>query len=84
MSAHYTGEDLVPKFSEGEAWKKVFGPVFVYLNSSTDDDNDPLWLWQDAKSQVILFYLVLYSYVRRTNPTLFLVISKFDKLFFLR
>ncbi|KAL0812927.1 hypothetical protein Bca101_069370 [Brassica carinata] len=52
MSAHYTGEDLVPKFSEGEAWKKVFGPVFVYLNSSTDDDNDPLWLWQDAKSQM--------------------------------
>lgn len=57
MSAHYTGEDLVPKFSEGEAWKKVFGPVFVYLNSSTDDDNDPLWLWQDAKSQVLLFIL---------------------------
>lgn len=57
MSAHYTGEDLVPKFSEGEAWKKVFGPVFVYLNLSTDDDNDPLWLWQDAKSQVLLFIL---------------------------
>ncbi|KAJ4701498.1 Rhamnogalacturonate lyase family protein [Melia azedarach] len=52
LSAHYSGEDLVPKFSAGEAWKKVFGPVFVYCNSTSDGD-DPLSLWQDAKQQTI-------------------------------
>ncbi|XP_010544057.1 PREDICTED: probable rhamnogalacturonate lyase B isoform X2 [Tarenaya hassleriana] len=52
-SAHYSGDDLVPKFGVGEQWKKVFGPVFIYLNSSTDDDDDPLWLWDDAKSQTV-------------------------------
>lgn len=77
MSAHYTGEDLVPKFSEGEAWKKVFGPVFVYLNSSIDDHNDPLWLWQDAKSQVLLYIVI------RTNQTLSLH-YQIDKFLFLR
>jgi len=51
LSAHYSGEDLVPKFNAGEAWKKVFGPVFIYLNSSYDG-GDPLMLWDDAKQQV--------------------------------
>lgn len=50
-SAHYAGEDLVPKFGQGEPWKKVFGPVFIYLNSVTSGE-DPLTLWQDAKKQV--------------------------------
>lgn len=51
LSAHYTGEDLVPKIGSGEAWKKVFGPVFMYFNSVMSGD-DPLSLWQDAKDQV--------------------------------
>ncbi|KDO81266.1 hypothetical protein CISIN_1g042458mg [Citrus sinensis] len=51
VSAHYSGEDLVPKFNAGEAWKKVFGPVFVYCNSAFDGD-DPLSLWDDAKMQM--------------------------------
>lgn len=51
LSAHYSGEDLVPKFAAGEAWKKVFGPVFMYLNSGMDGD-DPLSLWEDAKDQM--------------------------------
>ncbi|XP_051126644.1 probable rhamnogalacturonate lyase B [Andrographis paniculata] len=50
VSAHYGGEDVVIKFEEGEAWKKVFGPIFMYLNS-TADGADPLTLWEDAKSQ---------------------------------
>ena len=54
LSAHYTGEDLVPKFVAGEAWKKVFGPVFMYVNSVMVGD-DPLSLWQDAKEQVIQY-----------------------------
>ena len=52
LSAHYSGEDLVPKFKAGEAWKKVFGPVFIYLNSSDNEDNLFNQLWEDAKLQV--------------------------------
>ena len=51
LSAHYVGEDMVLKFQRGEPWKKVFGPVFIYLNTLIDND-DPLWLWEDAKEQV--------------------------------
>ena len=54
LSAHYSGDDLVPKFGAGEQWKKVFGPVFMYVNSVYDGDSeDPLLqLWEDAKIQV--------------------------------
>lgn len=52
LSAHYAGEDLCPKFEQGEPWKKVFGPVFIYLNSVMDG-SDPLTLWDDAKNQVV-------------------------------
>ncbi|KAF2299820.1 hypothetical protein GH714_003616 [Hevea brasiliensis] len=50
LSAHYVGEDMVLKFKHGEPWKKVFGPVFIYLNTLLDE-NDPLLLWEDAKEQ---------------------------------
>ncbi|XP_060199110.1 probable rhamnogalacturonate lyase B isoform X2 [Lycium barbarum] len=53
LSAHYAGEDLVPKFGQGEPWKKVFGPVFIYLNSVTKGE-DPLTLWEDAKRQMLI------------------------------
>ncbi|KAM3736455.1 hypothetical protein ACB098_10G165000 [Castanea mollissima] len=52
LSAHYAGQDLVPKFRAGEPWKKVFGPIFIYLNSTSDGD-DPLLLWEDAKIQMM-------------------------------
>lgn len=39
------------QFGSGEQWKKVFGPVFIYLNSVADK-NDALSLWYDAKEQV--------------------------------
>lgn len=51
LSAHYAGQDLVPKFRAGEPWKKVFGPVFIYLNSAPVGD-DPFFLWEDAKIQM--------------------------------
>ncbi|KAI4337577.1 hypothetical protein L6164_015975 [Bauhinia variegata] len=51
LSAHYAGEDLVLKLQPNEPWKKVFGPVFMYLNALLDND-DPLWLWEDAKIQM--------------------------------
>lgn len=53
ISAHYGGEDLVPKFGEGEAWKKVFGPIFMYFNFVSQGE-DPLLLWEDAKEQVLI------------------------------
>uniref|UniRef100_A0A7N0TNA7 Rhamnogalacturonan lyase domain-containing protein n=1 Tax=Kalanchoe fedtschenkoi TaxID=63787 RepID=A0A7N0TNA7_KALFE len=33
MSNHYAGKDIQTQFRNGEPWKKVFGPVFMYLNS---------------------------------------------------
>ncbi|KAM7520860.1 hypothetical protein LguiB_019822 [Lonicera macranthoides] len=53
ISAHYAGNDLIPKVGKGEAWKKVYGPVFIYLNSSLVGD-DPLTLWDDAKKQMLV------------------------------
>ncbi|XP_073012328.1 uncharacterized protein [Typha latifolia] len=53
LSAHYVGDDLVPKFTNGEYWKKVFGPVFIYFNSSWDG-TDPTLLWEDAKVQMLV------------------------------
>uniref|UniRef100_A0A7N0UQB2 rhamnogalacturonan endolyase n=1 Tax=Kalanchoe fedtschenkoi TaxID=63787 RepID=A0A7N0UQB2_KALFE len=50
LSAHYSGEDLVAKFGEEEPWKKVFGPVFFYINSSGNDEGRSS-LWEDAKNQ---------------------------------
>ncbi|KAF3447275.1 hypothetical protein FNV43_RR12455 [Rhamnella rubrinervis] len=52
LSGHYAGQDLVPKIRAGEPWKKVFGPVFIYLNSASKGD-DPFWLWEDAKIQMM-------------------------------
>ncbi|RWV79497.1 hypothetical protein GW17_00059362, partial [Ensete ventricosum] len=35
----------------GEYWKKVFGPVFIYLNSASEK-SAPMLLWEDAKKQM--------------------------------
>ncbi|KAK4342550.1 hypothetical protein RND71_038366 [Anisodus tanguticus] len=53
LSAHYAGEVLVPKFGERDPWKKVFGQVFLYLNSVFEGE-DPLILWEDAKEQMLI------------------------------
>lgn len=50
-STHYAGEDMVIKFGDNEPWKKVFGPIFIHLNSLPEGE-DPLRLWQNAKEQV--------------------------------
>ncbi|GKV33542.1 hypothetical protein SLEP1_g42042 [Rubroshorea leprosula] len=52
-SVHYTGEELVLRFGSNEAWKKVFGPIFVYLNSLTNGGDPPEILWDDAKKQMM-------------------------------
>ncbi|OAY23169.1 probable rhamnogalacturonate lyase B [Manihot esculenta] len=51
-SSHYAGKDLLPIYNPGEYWKKVFGPVFIYLNSASTG-NDSLFLWQDAKIKMM-------------------------------
>ena len=51
VSTHYAGKEAGIKFENGEPWKKVFGPSFIYLNSVSQGE-DPLELWADAKEQV--------------------------------
>ncbi|KAK9743470.1 hypothetical protein RND81_03G241500 [Saponaria officinalis] len=51
ISAHYAGDDMVLKFADGEPWKRVFGPVFMYLNG-LPKGFDWNWLWEDAKQQM--------------------------------
>ncbi|PHT54497.1 hypothetical protein CQW23_08959 [Capsicum baccatum] len=54
FSTHYAGEILTLRFRNGEPWKKVFGPIFVYLNSISLDNEDILTLWTDAKEQMLI------------------------------
>lgn len=57
FSTHYAGVPLITRFAEGEPWKKVFGPVFIYLNSASKNE-DPAILWDDAKEQVAMIFFV--------------------------
>ncbi|KAJ4964551.1 hypothetical protein NE237_016400 [Protea cynaroides] len=52
VSLHYSGDDLSVKLRGGEQWKKVFGPVYIYLNSASDEEHT-LGLWDDAKEQML-------------------------------
>ncbi|KAF7848961.1 hypothetical protein BT93_L1395 [Corymbia citriodora subsp. variegata] len=53
VSTHYAGKEVVMKFRGGEPWKKVFGPVLVYLNSVPPKE-DSSSLWQNAKRQMYM------------------------------
>ncbi|KAL7213041.1 hypothetical protein ACSBR2_015696 [Camellia fascicularis] len=48
FSTHYAGDNLTIKLRDGEPWKKVFGPVLIYLHSVSVEE-DALTLWEDAK-----------------------------------
>ncbi|AET03356.2 probable rhamnogalacturonate lyase B isoform X1 [Medicago truncatula] len=50
VSPHYAGKDVTMEFEEGETYKKVFGPIFVYLNTASSE-NDNATLWSDAVQQ---------------------------------
>ncbi|KAF6150544.1 hypothetical protein GIB67_030345 [Kingdonia uniflora] len=52
------GKDLVPKFQNRKSWKTVFGPVFIYLNSVLDGEDQRL-LWEDTKVQVCVSKLLM-------------------------
>lgn len=53
VSTHYAGKEVGMTFEDGEAWKKVFGPVFIHLNSAPSS-NEYLTLWENAKEQVCI------------------------------
>ncbi|XP_031283521.1 probable rhamnogalacturonate lyase B [Pistacia vera] len=50
-STHYGGKDIDTKYRNGEPWKKVMGPVFVYLNKVSSKGDIYGDLWKDAKKQ---------------------------------
>ncbi|XP_076933266.1 uncharacterized protein LOC143599106 [Bidens hawaiensis] len=50
---HYAGPGLGMQFRDGKPWKKVFGPVFIYLNSVTTKNGSHRSLWDDAKLQML-------------------------------
>ncbi|PPD95215.1 hypothetical protein GOBAR_DD07754 [Gossypium barbadense] len=52
VSTHYTGIDIDVTYKKGEAWRKAFGPVLIYLNSASSDDDCRKTLWNDAKRQL--------------------------------
>ncbi|XP_065874800.1 probable rhamnogalacturonate lyase B [Euphorbia lathyris] len=49
-STHYSGMDMDTEYRNGEPWKKVFGPNFIYLNSVPSND-EYIPFWHDAKQQ---------------------------------
>ncbi|CAD6258470.1 unnamed protein product [Miscanthus lutarioriparius] len=51
LGTHYTGIDIMLNLGDGEYWKKVMGPVFIYLNSSPNNGSDIRAFWDDAKAQ---------------------------------
>lgn len=57
FSGHYADRPAGVRLQNGEAWKKVLGPVFIYLNSGSGSGsrNASRVLWQDANRQVISF-----------------------------
>ncbi|KAF2283862.1 hypothetical protein GH714_016606 [Hevea brasiliensis] len=49
-STHYTGKDLNTQYRNGKPWKKVFGPVYAFLNSISTDE-DPMLLGKTLKNR---------------------------------
>ncbi|XP_072976467.1 uncharacterized protein [Typha angustifolia] len=48
LGDHYIGNEMHIRLKDGEYWKKVYGPVFIYLNSAAVERD----AWQDAKAQM--------------------------------
>lgn len=65
-STHYSGINLTMRFGPNEPWKKVYGPVFVYVNSMSDGE-DPRSLWMDAKEQVFMNTFDALTYQTSSN-----------------
>nr|CAD1817349.1 unnamed protein product [Ananas comosus var. bracteatus] len=52
LSDHYTGRSAHFQLEDGEHWKKVLGPIFIYLNSAANQRDVALHLWENAKAQM--------------------------------
>ncbi|KAB1998402.1 hypothetical protein ES319_D12G086400v1 [Gossypium barbadense] len=54
VSTHYTGTEMDVLYKKGETWKKVLGPVCMYLNSASWDEarHYRKALWNDANRQL--------------------------------
>ncbi|XP_056690895.1 uncharacterized protein [Spinacia oleracea] len=52
FSSHYAGKKLVLSVEDGEAWQKVIGPCFVYLNKASNSQDPYGQLWNNAKDQL--------------------------------
>ncbi|GFQ06125.1 rhamnogalacturonate lyase [Phtheirospermum japonicum] len=52
ISTHYAGKDIALKFQTEDYWKKVFGPIYVFLNSNVSAKTNPTILWNDAKQRM--------------------------------
>ncbi|KAL6518660.1 hypothetical protein OROGR_019162 [Orobanche gracilis] len=52
ISTHYAGEEIALKFQTEDYWKKVFGPVYVYLNSDISAKTNSSILWKEAKRKM--------------------------------
>ncbi|KAG5017080.1 hypothetical protein JHK85_023216 [Glycine max] len=50
-TTHYSGKEVTMALKEGEPFKKVYGPVFAYLNS-VSSGHDSQALWSDAVQQL--------------------------------
>ncbi|XP_052195181.1 probable rhamnogalacturonate lyase B [Diospyros lotus] len=53
FSGHYAGPPVSLSFQDGESWKKVLGPVFIYINKASNPDHLGSTLWEDAKQQML-------------------------------
>lgn len=68
---HFIGEEILAHFEKGETWRKVFGPFFMYLNSTPKVSNAHN-LWTDAKKQVLVHShknigLIVLLYILRST-----------------
>ncbi|XP_022638462.1 probable rhamnogalacturonate lyase B [Vigna radiata var. radiata] len=51
-TTHYSGKEVTMTLHEGEPFKKVYGPVFAYLNSVSRVHHSEQVLWSDAVQQL--------------------------------
>ena len=75
FSGHYVG-DMSLDLQTGEPWKKVFGPIFIYLNSASRNE-DRHTLWADAKEQVFFLSFLTNGVLFTSLVLLFLFLLKF-------
>jgi rhamnogalacturonan endolyase len=68
IGEHYVGRDMHFSLQDGEYWKKTLGPIFVYLNSNSNQNQSGSardLLWQDAKAQVHSYiYRLLFNTIK--------------------